>query len=382
MKKLLSLALALLLTVSVLGACAKETKEDEPKEDDTPNVVEDDTIEIALVTDVGTIDDKSFNQGAWEGVVAYAEANDKTYNYYQPSEKSTDAYVDAIELAVEDGAKIVVTPGYLFENAIWVAQTEWPDVNFILLDGAPHNVTDPVTKATYDGGEVDDTIAPNTASIFYAENESGFLAGYAAVKDGYTKLGFMGGMAVPAVVRFGYGFVEGANKAAEEMDIEITIDYGYLGVFWPTDEVQTKAAAWYSAGTEVIFAAAGGAGSSVMKSAEQNDGKVIGVDIDQVNDSETVITSAMKGLAKSVEQALEEYYAGNFAGGKSVTKDAKLDGVSLPSDFSRFTTFTQEDYDLIFNTLVEGGYEFKTTADSAIEVLTTDFANTTVNIHE
>jgi basic membrane protein A len=378
MKKLLSLLLAAGLVFSLV-ACGP--KEEEPTPEPEEPVVED-TIEIALVTDVGTIDDKSFNQGAWEGVVAYAEANDKTYDYYQPAEKTTDAYVDAIELAVEDGAKIIVTPGFLFENAIWVAQTEWPDVNFILLDGAPHNVTDWDTMSTYDGSDADFTIESNVASIFYAEHESGFLAGYAAVKDGYTKLGFMGGMAVPAVVRFGYGFVEGANYAAAEMGIEIEVEYKYLGVFWPTDEVQNSSAAWFTSGTEVIFAAAGGAGSSVMKAAEQNDGMVIGVDINQAGDSETVITSAMKGLANSVEQALTEFYAGSFAGGEKVTKTAKLGGVSLPSDFSRFKTFTQADYDAIFKVLVDEEYEFVLTADSDINLLTTEFAATTVNIQE
>ncbi len=363
MKKLLSLLLVSVLALSLVGCGSKGT------------------AEIALVTDVGTINDKSFNQGAWEGVEAYAKANDITYDYYKPVAKTTQDYVDAIELAIENGAKIVVTPGFLFENAIWQAQSTWPNVKFILLDGAPHNVTDWGSMSTLDGGDVDFTIGENVTSIFYAENESGFLAGYAAVKDGYTSLGFMGGMAVPAVVRFGYGFVEGANYAAMEMGVDIEMNYTYLGDFGPSDAHLNKAAAWFQTGTEVIFAAAGGAGSSVFKAAEQNDGKAIGVDVNQGPESETVITSAMKGLASSVEQALAEYYAGNFAGGKSVVKNAKLEGVSLPDDFSRFNTFTKADYDKIFDVLVKGGYTFKLTADSEIELLGTEFTNVDVTVH-
>ncbi len=309
--------------------------------------------EIALVTDVGTINDKSFNQGAWEGVVKYAKEHKISYKYYQPDAKSTDEYVKSIDIAIQNGAKIVVTPGYLFENAIWVAQSKHPDIKFILLDGSPHNVIDWETMATLNNEEENYDIKENTYSIFYAEEEVGFLAGYAAVKEGFTKLGFMGGMSVPAVVRFGYGYVQGANQAAVELglaDGAITIKYDYLNSFAPKDEHQTKAASWYSAGTEVIFSAAGGAGSSVMKAAEQAQGNkyVIGVDVDQKAESKKVITSAAKELKNSVYDTLTAIYDDNKVGGESVTLDAKVLGVGLPDDFSRFTNFTKAQYDAIF----------------------------------
>jgi len=263
MKKLLVLVVAVAIVLS-LSACSKKT------------------YEIALITDVGTVTDKSFNQGAWEGVLQYVEEFDVTHKYYQPSDQNTDEYVKMINLAVEDGAKIIVTPGFFFENAIWLVQGEHPDVMFIILDGSPHNVADWDTGDTVDGGDWDFTQESNVLSIMYAENESGFLAGYAAVKDGYTDLGFMGGKAVPAVVKFGYGFVQGANYAAEEMSLtnsDITIKFNFLGGFGPDAQFQAKAATWYDDGTEVIFAAAGGAGGSVMKAAEQEGGKVIGVNL-------------------------------------------------------------------------------------------------------
>ena len=316
------------------------------------------TYEIAMVTDIGTIDDKSFNQGTWEGVVAFAEANGKTYNYYQPTAQSTDIYLDMIEQAVNAGAKIVVTPGFLFEEPIFIAQDMYPDVNFVLIDGNPHN-------ADYSEFRTNE----NAVGIVFAEEQAGFLAGYAAVKDGYTKLGFMGGMAVPAVVRFGYGFVQGAETAAKELGVTgLTLNYHYTGGFDATPEVQALSAAWYSDGVEVIFACGGAVGNSVMAAAESAGAKVIGVDVDQSSESETVITSAAKGLAPSVVAMLTAFYEGNFPAGQALVLDASQKGVELPMATSRFKTFSQEDYDAIFQKLVDG--EVKLLKDSDVKAVT------------
>lgn len=348
MFKRIMAALLVVAAVVGLGACTKKT------------------YEIALVTDVGTINDKSFNQGAWEGVVQYAEEFDVSYKYYQPDAKSTEEYIKSINVAVKNGAKIVVTPGYLFEQAIWDVQTKHPEVKFILLDGSPNNVVDWDTMATLDGKDPNFDIKPNTYPIFYAEEEAGFLAGYAAVKEGFTKLGFMGGMAVPAVVRFGYGFIEGANLAATEKNLAnkaIEIKHTYLDSFAPDEGHQTKAAGWYTTGTEIIFACAGGAGNSVMKAAEQHEGGgkwVIGVDVNQKDESQRVITSSAKSLKRSVYDTLKAIYKDKKAGGVAVTLDAKVGGVELP-DLSRFKNFKQADYDAIFARIVAG--EFTITKD-------------------
>lgn len=309
--------------------------------------------ELALVTDIGTIDDKSFNQGAWEGVKKYATEKDKTYKYYQPTEKTTASYVDTISLAIEGGAKLVVCPGYLFEPAVYEVQDKYPDVKFILLDGEPHN-------EDYSDYRTNDNVCP----ILYKEDQAGFLAGYAAVKDGYTKLGFMGGMAVPAVMRYGYGFVQGAEYAANEMNVkDLELKYHYTGGFDATPEVQSMAASWYQSGTEVIFGCGGAVGNSVMTAAEGANGKVIGVDVDQSPESATVITSAMKQLANSVYDVITDYYADSFKGGNTLTMDVTSDGVGLPMSTSKFNSFTQEDYDAIFAKLVSGEIVPLTDAD-------------------
>jgi len=322
----------ILLVVLVLAACGGSKTEQKSSSD---------TFDLALVTDLGTIDDKSFNQGAWEGLVQYADENGISRKYYQPAEQSNDAYISAIDLAVKGGAKIIVTPGFLFEVPVFYAQDRYPDVHFILVDGAPHNEDYSVSKTSN-----------NTVGILYAEDQAGFLAGYAAVMEGYRKLGFMGGMAVPAVVRFGYGFVQGAEYAGIKLglpDGSITINYHYTGGFAATPEAQNMAASWYkNSGIEVIFACGGAVGNSVMAAAEQNGKKVIGVDVDQSGESPTVITSAMKGLSPSVYSCISDYYYDDFPGGKTLVFEAANDGVGLPWETSKFEKFTETDYMNIF----------------------------------
>ena len=310
--------------------------------------------ELALITDIGTIDDKSFTQGSWEGLKKYAEEKGITYKYYKPSGKDTDSKIDSIYLAISSGAKLIVTPGYLFEPAIYKVQDTHPEINFVLLDGTPQ-----------DGTYTDFRIEKNVYAVLYAEEEAGFLAGYGVVKEGYTNLGVMGGMAEPSVIRFGYGFVQGADYAAKELGVKnIKIDYTYIGGYEPTPEVQTKASSWFIKGVQVIFAPAGGAGNSVMSAAEQNKGYVVGVDVDQSVESPTVITSAMKMIGESVYNAIDEFYKGNFPGGKIAVLDAKVHGIGLPMETSKFKNFTKEDYDNIYKKLVDGSIEILKDTDA------------------
>lgn len=372
-KKLVSLLMAATMGVTALTGCGtggggNVATEPAGTAADQTQAQQDNTgsggAEIALITDVGTIDDKSFNQGSWEGVVAYAEEHGISHKYFKPSEKSDEAIMTSIGLAVKGGAKVIVCPGYLFEVPVYNAQTKYPDVKFILIDGAPHN------------GDNNYDIKENTKSIFYAEEQAGFLAGYAAVQEGYRNLGFMGGIAVPAVVRFGYGYIQGADYAAKELGLnqgDVNIKYTYVGNFDASPENMSKAAAWYNEGTDLIFACGGGVGNSVMKAAEAAGKKVIGVDVDQSGESETVITSAMKNLSKSVYDSLEEYYNGNFQGGVSLTLDAKTNNVQLPMETSRFEKFTQEMYDNIYKQVADGTIQIgkNDIAEDAADVPTT-----------
>ncbi len=329
-------------------------------------------IELALITDSGTIDDKSFNQGSWEGMKKYADEHNITYQYYKPTAVNSAAYLEAINLAVQGGAKIVVTPGFLFEPAVYEAQTLYPDVRFILLDGEPHT-------EDYSTYRTDANVMP----ILYAEEQPGFMAGYAAVKDGFTKLGYMGGMAVPAVIRFGHGFVQGAEVAAKEMGLAagtVDIKFNYTGDFNASPEKQAQAASWYQAGTEVIFAAGGGTGNSVMRAAEAaGEGKwVIGVDVDQSPESPTVISSAMKELGNSVYQAIESSYNNSWKGGETAIFDVHNDGVGLPMATSKWRTFDQAQYDELYAKIVDGTYII----DNNTEIQVTELPVELVTVEE
>lgn len=351
MKKLIALLLAVVMVACVFAGCGNNK-----------------AAEIYMITDKGDINDKSFNQGTWEGIEAWAKKNDVGCAYLKPADATDAEYVNSIEQAINAGAKVIVTPGFLFEVPIYTVQEKYPDVKFILIDGNPHS-------ADY----ADYKTASNTVGITFQEEQVGYLAGYAAVMDGHTKLGFMGGQAVPAVIRYGYGYVQGANAAAAEKGITVEMMYTNTDGFAATPEAQAMAASWYQGGTEIIFGCGGSLGNSVFAAAQAENGLSIGVDVDQSAESATIVTSAMKGLASAVGQMLDAYKAGSFPGGQNLVMGAKDNAVSLAMDTAKFTTFDQAAYDALFAKLASGEVTLKvdTDAESADKL---DTPNCTVTV--
>ena len=369
MKKFLAMILALVMALSLV-ACGD--KKDDPKTDDNqgdnPEVTEitnadeiademtseDGKYEIAFVTDVGQLKDKSFNQGTFDGVKLYAANNGLSYKYYQPAngdQATDDDRYDAMKAAVDGGAKVVVCAGFMQEGALRMAAKEFPNVSFVFVDGYP--ITE---EAGVDGSPV----LKNVAGIAFKEEQCGYLAGYAVVKEGYTKLGFTGGGGGdnPACCRYGYGFVQGASAAAAEMGVKVEMNYSWLygASFAASTELQTMASGWYENGTEVIFACGGNMFQSVAAAAAANDGAVVGVDVDQSSQSDTVITSAMKGLSASVQWACGKVYDGSFdeIGGTFVTLGAKDNAVGLPTATWSLTKWTVDDYNAMLAKMADG----------------------------
>ena len=336
----------------VTPAAAEET---EAAVEETEAVVEETAAvpgvitKVALVTDVGTIDDESFNQACWQGVEEWCKQNDIEYTYYQPTEDSTDARVLSVFQAANDGANVIVMPGYLFGTTVLTVQDELPDVYFIAVDVAAGDLT-------FDYSTYYDPSA-NVACLTFSEEQAGYLAGYAAVKEGYTKLGFLGGMAVPDVIRYGYGFVQGADAAAAETGAEVEINYTYGGQFYGSPEITAKMEGWYQNGTVVVFACGGGIYTSALEAAEKNGGKVIGVDVDQSYISPLIITSAMKGLQNVTESLLESLNKGEWEtyGGK-VTNFGLLEGeyVGLPTATWGLQNVSVEDYEAVKEQIKSG----------------------------
>ena len=356
MKKLVALLLALVM-VFALCACGPKDNQDTGKKDDGKKTAmkaddipdemtsSDGKYQVAFVTDVGDLKDKSFNQGTYDGVKLYANANSKSYKYYKPAngDKATDDdRYDAMKAAVDNGAEVVVAAGFLQGAALEKAAKEFTDAKFVFIDGSP---VDGVT---------------NLAAISFREEQCGYLAGYAVVKEGFEKLGFTGGGGGtnPACVRYGYGFAQGANAAAAEMGktVELNYTWQYGNSYSPSSELQALVNGWYNNGTEVIFCCGGNMYQSVAQAAAENDAYMVGVDTDQSPLSETIITSAMKGLSDGVQWGLAYVFEGSFAdiAGKSTTLSAKENAVGLPTATWSLKNFTVEQYQAELAKIVNG----------------------------
>ena len=345
--------------------------------DDIPDSMtsSDGKYQVAFVTDVGQLKDKSFNQGTFDGVKLYANANGLSYKYYQPangSEATDDDRYDAMKAAVDGGAEVVVCAGYLQEAALKRAAIEFPDIPFIFIDGYP---------LADDAGNT----LTNVAGIAFKEEQAGYFAGYAAVKDGFTKLGFSGGGGGTndACCRFGYGYVQGANAAAAELNTTVDMNYSweYGASFSASAELQTMISGWYANGTEIVFACGGSMFQSISAAASANNGYVIGVDVDQSGESDSVITSAMKELASAVQWAVGHVYDDTFSeiGGVGTSLGVADDAVGLPTadESWRFETFTVEEYEDLYQQVLDGTL----TVDSDFSKLeTTDWSNVNLNI--
>lgn len=252
-----------------------------------------------------------------------------------------------MKAAADNGAKIVIAAGFMQGNAISKAAVDYPDVKFVFIDGSVLN-------------GADNAPLKNVAAIVFSEEQSGYLAGYAIVKEGYTKLGFTGGGGGenPACNRFGYGFAQGANDAAKELSVNVDMKYSfnYGANFQPSNDLQAMLNGWYSTGTEVVFACGGNICVSAFAAASANDGYVIGVDVDQSSQSDTVLTSAMKGIREAVVYSLEQFYADKFdeIGGGLTSLGAANDAVGLPTDTWSLKKFTVDDYNKLFDSIKNG----------------------------
>ena len=386
MKKILALVLALCM-VFALCACgntpadgnkpAEESKAPEAAESSTPAAPEAPAYKVAMITDYGDITDQSFNQTTYEGCKEFCEANGVDFKYYKPAGDSTAERVAMVDAAVADGYNVVVMPGYAFGETITQVADLYPDVKFIALDVSQ--------------GDLGDYQLPeNVTCAVYQEELCGYMAGYAAVKLGYTKLGFLGGMAVPAVVRYGYGFVQGADAAATELGADVTLNYVYGNQFSGDADITAYMDTWYANGTEVVFACGGGIYISAAEAAAKVGGKVIGVDVDQAAIIDAyaegmTVTSAMKGLAPTVKAILGELilndnwaqYAGqiNTLGLVSGT-DVEDNYVQIPYESTQWSdTFTKDDYAALVAAMFDGTVTVSnnTETEPTVKTITVDY---------
>ena len=387
MKKILALVLALCM-VFALCACgntpadgnkpAEESKAPAAEESNAPaDEPEAVTYKVAMITDYGDITDQSFNQTTYEGCKEFCEANGVDFKYYKPAGDSTAERVAMVDAAVADGYNVVVMPGYAFGETITQVADLYPDVKFIALDVSQ-------------GDLGDYQIRENVTCAVYQEELCGYMAGYAAVKLGYTKLGFLGGMAVPAVVRYGYGFVQGADAAATELGAEVSLNYVYGNQFSGDADITAYMDTWYANGTEVVFACGGGIYISAAEAAAKVGGKVIGVDVDQAAIIDAygegmTVTSAMKGLAPTVKDILAELilndnwaaYAGQIQTlGLVSGTDVEANYVQIPYESTQWSdTFTKDDYAALVAAMFDGTVTVSnnTETEPTVKTITVDY---------
>ncbi len=391
MKKFFALLLSLAMVLALVACGQKETTtpDDTQTPDDTAPEVE---YKVAMITDYGDITDQSFNQTTYEACKAFAEDNSIEFSYFKPAGDNTADRVAMIEKAVDEGFNVIVMPGYAFGGAIVEAAPEFPKVKFIALDVAAGDLLE---TAVAKAGEAYDYTPENwdlnkyvdMSNVYcavYQEELCGYMAGYAAVKLGYKNLGFLGGMAVPAVVRYGYGFVQGVDAAAADMGLtDVKLNYIYGGQFFGDADITAVMDTWYAGGTEVVFACGGGIYTSAVDAAKKADGKVIGVDVDQAGviakyaagdgaDEATIaqyldltVTSAMKGLYPATYDTLTdvinngnwEKYVGKIETlGLVSGTDPEANYVQIPmGDGTQWSdSFTQDDYKAMVKDMFDG----------------------------
>ena len=330
MKKLFALLLAAVMMMSMVSFASAESES---------------SMRVAMITDYGDITDQSFNQTTYEACKQFCEAAGLDFQYYKPASDSDEDRISSIEKAIDDGFTVIVMPGYAFGPAIQKVAPEYSDITFIALDVGEGDI-----------GDLAADVPANLYCAVYQEELCGYMAGYAAVKLGYKKLGFLGGMAVPAVVRYGYGFVQGADAAAVELGAEdVEIKYVYGNQFYGDADITAYMDTWYANGTEIVFACGGGIFTSAGEAAQKVGGKVIGVDVDQKGTIDGMygdgitVTSAMKGLAATVYTELASILNGEFAGGKienlGLVSDTPEDNFVQIAPSTQFADgFTAEDY--------------------------------------
>ena len=402
-KKLLSVLMVAAMAIGCLAGCGDKTGDATGTEGagTGTGAPTDSDYAVAMITDYGDITDQSFNQTTYEACQAFCNDNGIDFNYYKPTGDSTAERVASVEQAIDEGYNVIVMPGYAFGGTIVEVSETYKDVKFIALDVAAGDILEAGVAAageSYDYNPdnwnvTDYCYMDNVYCAIYQEELSGYMAGYAAVKLGYTKLGFLGGMAVPAVIRYGYGFVQGADAAASELGTDIQIQYAYGNQFYGDADITAAMDTWYSAGTEVVFACGGGIFSSAAEAASKEgvNGKVIGVDVDQAATIDgqygegMTVTSAMKGLYPATYDTLTDVIVNgnwaNYAGkistlGLVSAEDPTLNYCQIPMDSTQWSDgFTQDDYVALVAAMVDGSVK----VSNDISAMPAVSGNTTVN---
>lgn len=360
MKKFLALFLSLTLLLALTACKAAEAASGAQQEQRTVTAPTDDATfvyqpedptvtpaggeTIALVTGAsGT--ESGADAMLWQGVQTFASAYGYTATT-QTAEGDSSADVEtALRTAAESGAKLVICRGDAAATALYRIQESYPDVHYLLFDDEPHN---------------DDYSAYKTANlvhcVLFQEEQAGYLAGYAAVIDGYTSLGFVGTREIPGIVRYGTGFLQGAEAAAEQQGETVNLKFWFADTYDENDAVTQRMADWYNGGVSLIFVSGGTLYKSAAQAAEQTGGKVMAGDTNVTELSDSILASAVKCYNAAVQRQLYEFFtAGSWStqnAGQTERVGITNAEVALESDTSwRLDSFTLDNYRSLYEDL-------------------------------
>ncbi|MDD4850174.1 MAG: BMP family ABC transporter substrate-binding protein [Gemmiger sp.] len=315
--------------------------------------------EIALVVDSNGLADGANNAAIWSGVQKFCENFGFIAKSYVAADDTPQAAEDALRTAAESSADMVVCIGAALETPLYNLQNNYPTTHYLMLDGEPH--TEDYSSYTQSSA---------VHCVLFREEQAGYLAGYAAAAEGYTSIGFVGAEAVPDIVQYGAGFLQGAEAAAERSGAQVSVKYWYADTYQANDEIFTRVSGWYAENTQLVFACGGTLAESCADAAEQNGGRVAAAGYNQAGLSGTVLTSAIKCVSRTVQNQLYTFYAGGGtwsadAAGKTEQVGVSTQAVALPTTPWGFLNFTTEDYTTLYGKLRDATLKAERYSDSA-----------------
>jgi len=342
MKRFIStIALGVVLGLGLVacgGVNNNETNGESPESGALESSTED-KVQVGLVTDTGGVNDRSFNEGTWNGISRFWKENPDLMGeprHILPSNMTLADFVTAAESLIDAGKELIFMSGFTFIDAIGELQELYPETKFVIIDADPE-------------------LMDNSHAILFAEQEAGFLAGIAAALETASgSVGFIGGQEIPPVQSFGWGFLAGVAYANDAFDLNVEVGaYQYQGSFDNAQAGATLAGGMYDMGIDMIFVAAGNVGNGVIAEAKTRaeDGEnvfVIGVDSDQyeegiLSDGRSIIlTSAIKRVDQAAYDSIVALINDEFPGGEVLIKNARDNGVGLPEENPNLSAQTQE----------------------------------------
>lgn len=315
--------------------------------------------------------DNGPDAAVWRGVQTFAATFGYAAQSFVTQDETPEACAAVLREAAESGAELVVCRGDAMAGALFEMQRSYPTVSYLLLEGEPHSE---------DYASYETTI--NTHCVLFAVEQAGYLAGYAAVREGYTALGFVGADSMPETVRYCTGMMQGAEAAAEREGQQVRLEVWLVGSGAADDAVTARMSSWYADGVQLIVPAGGRLVESCIAAAQASGGRVLNAGWDAAALDPSVLSSTLLNYSVVTQRKLYDFFtAGNWGDQASRTErlDASAAAISMPLTGWPFSRFTREDYTELYTGLYDGTLRVERYSDLATLPETPNVAVNVVN---